>query len=119
MDLKKEVERQEKLTGKTLGENEVTQLRYNAVMNDAAKIQGVAAAASGSAEAQSKALAREVNELREVIRENSEGISGEWVGHLRDLVGFLKDNTDWLVKFLQEAMLAACILANVRPHSDS
>ena len=68
MDLKKEVERQEKLTGKTLDENEVTQLRYNAVMKEAAKIQG-AAAASGSAEAQSKALAREVNELREVIGE--------------------------------------------------
>ena len=67
VDLKKEVEQQEKLTGKTLDENEVTQLRYNAVMKEAAKIQGAAAAASGSAEAQSKALAREVNELREVI----------------------------------------------------
>ena len=31
VDLKKEVERQEKLTGKTLDENEVLQLRYNAV----------------------------------------------------------------------------------------
>ena len=63
------MDRQEKLTGKTLDENEVTQLRYNAVMKEAAKIQGAAAAASGSAEAQSKALAREVNELREVIGE--------------------------------------------------
>ena len=42
VDLKKEVERQESLTGKTL--DEVTQLRYNAVMREAAKIQGAAAA---------------------------------------------------------------------------
>ena len=40
VDLKKEVERQEKLTGKTLDENEILQLRYNAVMREAAKIQG-------------------------------------------------------------------------------
>ena len=50
VDLKKEVERQEKLTGKTLDENETLQLRYNAVMREAAKIQDAAAAASGSAE---------------------------------------------------------------------
>ena len=49
--MKKEVERQEKLTGKTLDENEILQLRYNSVMREAAKIQGAAAAASGSAEA--------------------------------------------------------------------
>jgi hypothetical protein len=63
VDLNKEVEevaRQEKLTGKTLDENEIRQLRYNAVMREGAKTQGAAAAASGSAEAQSKALAREV-----------------------------------------------------------
>ena len=34
------------------------------------------------------------------------------MGHLRELVGFfLKDNSDWLVKFAQGAMLAAGILA--------
>ena len=111
VDLKKEVERQEKLTGKTLDENEILQLRYNSVMREAAKIQGAAAAASGSAEAQSKALAREVNELREAIGEKFQGYLRSWVGHLRDLVGFLKDNSDWLVKFAQGAMLAAGILA--------
>jgi hypothetical protein len=111
VDLNKEVDRQEKLTGKTLDENEVRQLRYNAVMREAAKIQGAAAAASGSAEAQNKALAREVNELREAIGEKFQGYLRSWVGHLRDLVGFLKDNSDWLVKFAQGAMLAAGILA--------
>ena len=111
VDLNKEVDRQEKLTGRTLGEKEILQLRYNAVMREAAKIQGAAAAASGSAEAQSKALAREVNELREVIGEKFQGYLRTWVGHLRDLVGFLKDNSDWLVKFAQGVMLAAGILA--------
>ncbi len=67
VDLKKEVQRQEKLTGKTLDENVILQLRYNAVMREAAKIQGAAVAASGSAAAQSKALVRKVNELREAI----------------------------------------------------
>ena len=33
------------------------------------------------------------------------------MGHLRDLVGFLKDNSDWLVKFAQGVMVAAGILA--------
>ncbi len=64
VDLNKEVDRQEKLTGRALGENEVFQLRYNSVMRVAAKSEyqnkaGAATAASGSAEAQSKALARD------------------------------------------------------------
>ena len=69
MDLKKEVERQEKLTGKTFDENEVLQLRYNTVMREAAKIQGAAAASSVSAKAHSKALVGEVNGRREAIGE--------------------------------------------------
>ncbi len=96
VDLNKEVDRQEKLTGRTLDENEVRQLRYNAVMREAAKIQGAAAAATGSAEAQSAALAREVNELKEAVggraqpasRSTTEGAepghcgprAGPWVG---------------------------------------
>ena len=111
VDLNKEVQRQELLTGKTLDENELRQLRYNAVMREAAKIQGAAAAASGSAEAQSAALAREVNELKEAIGEQFQGYLRSWVGHLRDLVGFLKENSDWLVKFAHGAVVAAGILA--------
>jgi hypothetical protein len=107
VDLNKEVDRQEKLTGRTLDENEVRQLRYNAVMREAAKIQGAAAAATGSAEAQSAALAREVNELKEAVGEQFQGYLRSWVGHLRDLVGFLKDNSDWLVKFGEAAIFVA------------
>src|SRR6266545_3575942 len=107
VDLNKEVDRQEKLTGRTLDENEVRQFRYNAVMREAAKIQGAAAAATGSAEAQSAALAREVNELKEAVGEQFQGYLRSWVGHLRDLVGFLKDNSDWLVKFGEAAIFVA------------
>jgi hypothetical protein len=107
VDLNKEVDRQEKLTGKSLGENEVLQLRYNAVMREAAKIQGAHAAATGSAEEQSAALAREVNELKEAVGEQFQGYLRSWVGHLRDLVGFLKDNSDWLVKFGEAAIFVA------------
>jgi hypothetical protein len=46
---------------------------HNAVMREAAKIQGAAAAATGSAEAQSAALAREVNELKEAVGEQFQG----------------------------------------------
>jgi hypothetical protein len=76
-------------------------------MREAAKIQGAAGAAAGSAEAQSAALAREVNELKEAVGEQFQGYLRSWVGHLRDLVGFLKDNSDWLVKFGEAAIFVA------------
>jgi len=117
VDLNKEVDRQEKLTGKTLGENEVLQLRYNAVMREAAKIQGAHAAATGSAEEQSAALAREVNELKEAVGEQFQGYLRSWVGHLRDLVGFLKDNSDWLVKFGEAAIFVAGAIVTSPPTS--
>ena len=63
--MKKEVEWQQNLTGKLLDENETLQLRYNVIKREAAKILG--------AEAQSTDLAREVNELREVIGEKFQG----------------------------------------------
>ena len=107
IDLNKEVDRQQKLTGKSLSENEVLELRYNAVMREATKIQGAHAAATGSAEAQSAALSREVQELKKQVGEQFQGYLRAIVGHLRDLVGFLKDNSDWLVKFGQAAIFVA------------
>src|ERR1019366_8122279 len=80
--------------GRTLTDNEVVTLRYNAVMKAAANLHDAAAAAAGSLETQTQALAREVNELREAIGEKFQGYMKSWVGYLRDLVGFLKDNAD-------------------------
>jgi len=95
VDLNKEVDRQEKLTGKTLGENEVLQLRYKrGSCARAAKIQGAHAAADWQARrSSSAALAREVNELKEAVGEQFQGYLRSWVGHLRDLVGFPEGTT--------------------------
>jgi hypothetical protein len=76
-------------------------------MREGAKIQGAAAAAAGTAEGQSKILAREVIELKEAIGAEFHGYLRSWVGHLRDLVGFLKDKSDWLVKFGEAAIFVA------------
>ncbi len=111
LDLNKDVDRQEKLTGKTLDENEIRQYRYNAVMREGAKIQGAYAASAGSAEAQSKALAREVNELKEAVGEQFQGYFRSWIGRLRELVGFLKDNSELLVKFGKAAIYTAGVIA--------
>ncbi|MCX6620213.1 MAG: hypothetical protein NTY38_03890, partial [Acidobacteria bacterium] len=62
-------------------------------------------------EAQSKAPAREVNELKEAVGEQFQGYRSAWVGHLRELVGFLKDNSNWLVKFGEAAILTAGAIA--------
>jgi hypothetical protein len=111
VDLNKDVQRQELLSGRTLGEKEALQIRYNAVMREGAKITGAHAAAEGSAEAQSAALAREVTELRQAVGEQFQGYLRSWVGHMRDLVGYLKDNSDWLVKFGEGVMLVAGAIA--------
>ena len=41
--------------------------------------------ACGSAEAQTAALAREVNELKEAVGEKFQDYLKSWVGHMRDL----------------------------------
>src|ERR1035437_8725329 len=67
VDFTRDLQIKELELNRTLTDNEVVQLRYNAVMEAAANIHGAAAAAAGSAEAKSKALAREVNELKEAV----------------------------------------------------
>jgi predicted nucleic acid-binding Zn-ribbon protein len=119
VDLNKEVERQEKLTGKTLNEKEVIQLRLNAVEREAAKIQGAAAAAAGSAEAQFSALRRETNELKEAVGQEFQQQFVEIARHLRSLIGFAKDNSTAFVKLgeaalaLSAALTAAALIAKM------
>lgn len=73
VDLNKEVQRQELLTGKTLDENEVRQLRYNAVMREAAK-DGCARRSVRRGGIAVKALGREVTELKEAVARNFRNI---------------------------------------------
>ncbi|MBS1876631.1 MAG: hypothetical protein JSU00_25675 [Acidobacteria bacterium] len=111
VDLEKEVQVAELTLGRTLSENEKVQLRYNAVVREAAKIQGAAAAASGEAESQMKALSREVDELKEAVGARFQEQFKAIVHGFRELVGWLKDNTDLLVKFGETALWVAGILA--------
>ena len=113
VDFARDLQIRELQLGRTLTDNEQVQVRYNAVMKAAANIQGAGAAAAGSAEAQSKALTREVNDLREAIGEQFQGYLKSWVGHLRDLVGFLRENSDWLVKFGQGALVMVGIITTI------
>ena len=88
VDFNKEVELQQLRTGRMLSESEVKQVRYNAVMREAAKIQGAHAAASGEAEAQMKKLAREMTNLKEAIGLRFQEQYKALVGHLMDARGY-------------------------------
>jgi hypothetical protein len=67
VEFDKQIELAELRKGKALSESEKVQIRYNAVMREAAKAQGAGAAAAHGAESQMKALSREVNDLKEQI----------------------------------------------------
>jgi hypothetical protein len=112
VDLEKEIQIAELTLGRTLSENEKVQLRYNAVVREAAHIQGASAAAAGTAEAQMKALHREVNDLKEAVGDRFQDQFRSIVRTLRDLVGWLKENTDLLAKFGQVALWVAGALAS-------
>jgi hypothetical protein len=112
VNFEKEIQLQELKLGRTLSENEAVQVRYNVVVQKAADIQGAHAAAAGTAEAQMKALSREVHELREAVGAQFQEQFRAAVGMFRDLVGWLRSNTDLLAKFGEAALWVAGILAS-------
>jgi hypothetical protein len=111
VELQKEVRLRELQLGRTLEESEVKQIRYNAVMREAAKITGAHGAAASTAEAQMHALGREVNELREAVGDRFQSQFRSMIGHLRELIGFLKENADLLARFGQAAIWTAGAIA--------
>jgi hypothetical protein len=111
VDMNKEVQIQELLTGKTFSENEVRQIRYNAVMREAVKVKGAAAAASESVEAQEKKMALEIEELKESIGTQFLPMLLAFVKGLRELVGYLRENTDGLISFAKGAAGVAAAFA--------
>ncbi len=111
VDLQKEITIRELQLGRTLSENEQKQVRYNAIMREAAKVQGAHAAAAESADAQMKALGRDVTGLREALGERFQEQYRALVAGLRDVVGWLKQNTDLLEKFGKIALWVAGVLA--------
>ena len=96
--------------GRTLTDNEVIQMRYAAVMKAGQAIQGAFAASAGDAEMQSKRLGVEVEELKEAVGAGLQGEFKSLIGHLRDLVAWLKDNVDLIEKFGKMAIWLAGML---------
>jgi hypothetical protein len=99
------------LHGKTLSELEIKQIRYNAIVEAAVKIQGSAAEAAQSVDGQLAKLGREVHELQQDVGKAFQGELQAFVQHLRGLVDVLKNNVDWIEKFGQMAIWLAGILA--------
>jgi hypothetical protein len=111
VDFQKEAQIAELQLGRALTETEEKQIRYNAVMREGAKIQGAHAAASQTAEGQLSELRREFNNLREDIGAQFQDEFTSLIGSLRELVGWLKENTDLLKKFGEVALGVAGALA--------
>ncbi len=111
VDFERAIQLEELKLGRTLKDNEKVQVRYNEVVKAGAAIQGAHAGAAKEAETQMKALSREIHELKEAVGAEFQGQFKSLVGGLRDLVRWLKDNTDALVKFGQIAIWVAGALA--------
>jgi hypothetical protein len=80
--------------------------RMEAVTRSLARVHGEGAAA-GSLKAETAALSREVDELRKAVGKEFQASRVTIVHHMRDLVGFLKENSDCIVKFAQGAIFLA------------
>jgi hypothetical protein len=111
VEFDKQIELAELRKGKALAESEKVQIRYNAVMREAAKAHGAGAAVAQGAESQMKALSREVNDLKESVGKQFQDEFKAVVGWLRDMVKWLGENTDLLEKFGRVAMWVSGILA--------
>jgi hypothetical protein len=111
VNFEREITTQELRLGRALSDNEKAQARYNAIIKAAAAIQGAHAGAVGEAEMQMKALDREVHELREAVGVQFQDHFKAVLALLRDLVGFLRDNASWLVKFGEAALYVSAALA--------
>ena len=110
----KQIELAELKLGKTLSENEKVQLRYNAVMQAGAAIQGTAAAAAGTAESQMSRLQQEIRDLRKEIGEQFVDEFRAIVAALRDLVKWLGDNIGLLEKFARMIVMVGGALATYK-----
>jgi len=100
--------------GRALTEAEEKQVRYNAVLREGAKIQGAHAAVLETAQGQLGALKREFQNLREEIGTRFQSDLVALLGHLRELVGWLRDNADGLVKLAQAVAAVGAAFATYK-----
>ena len=104
---------QAELHGKTLSENEVKQIRYNAIVEASKKIQDANAAAAGTVAGQMKAMGREVEELKDDIGKTFQDELKAVVGLLRGMVSFFGEHTDAISKFAKGTLVLAGIIATI------
>jgi hypothetical protein len=104
---------QAQLHGKTLDDNEVKQIRYNAIVEAAKKIQDANTAAAQSATGQMAAMGREVEELKDDIGKTFQGELKAVVGLLRGMVSFFGEHTDAISKFAKGTLVLAGIVATI------
>jgi hypothetical protein len=88
------------LRGKTLDENQIKQIRWNAIVEAAVGLQGAAASQADSLTAAEKALGREIEELKEEIGK-------PFVQWLKDVVHNLGESVKWLIKHKDAVILFA------------
>ncbi len=96
VDFEKEIRIEELKLNRTLSDNERQMSAYNAVMREGAKIAGAHSAASGEAETVLKGLGRTVNELREAVGAQFQEEYKKFLGTLKELAQWAKDNVGLL-----------------------
>ena len=107
----KEQQAMEYKLGRTLTDNEVIQMRYQAIMKAGAAVQGAYAATAGDAESKSRRLSVEIEELKEALGGQFQAEYKKILDYSREMVKWLGENTDMLVKFAEGAGIAAGLLA--------
>ena len=113
VDLNKVTEHAEllaQLHGKTLDENEIKEVRYNAIVEAAAKLKGSAAAAAGSLKAEEAALGRELEALKDEVGKEFVGWLKDTVHWATEGVKWLKEHKDGVIKFAEGVGVAAGLL---------
>jgi hypothetical protein len=104
---------QAELHGKTLTDNEVKQVRYNAIVEAAVATQGAAAAAAGTFDGQMAKLSRDMKDLKEDVGKAFQGELQTAVGILKSMVKFFGDHTDAIEKFGKGTLVLVGIIATI------
>jgi hypothetical protein len=102
------------LHGKTLDENQIKQVRWNAIVEATAKLLGAAASQSDSLAAAEAALGREIEELKEEIGKPFVQWLKDVVHHLTEGVQWLIKNKDAVIMFAEGVGVAAGLLATYK-----
>ena len=104
---------QAQLHGKTISENEIKQVRYNAIVEAARTIQGSAAEAAGTFDGQMAKLSRDMKDLKEDVGKAFQGELMLVVGLLKGMVSFFGEHTDAIEKFGKGTLVLVGIIATI------